>query len=423
VALTTGALVAPFVTAGDDWATLSADGWIAPLGIYSSDVNTGALTDDVKLATGGTTTLLAAATRHSLNLQNRGAGVAKLDLAGWGLTLNSGGLLATGTGPSEIAGGTLLPGSSEWVITNRHALTISAAIGQTSAGTGLTKSGAGVLTLSGVNTFSGNTAITAGTLAVSTDTNLGAGSAVEFSGGMLRALASFASSKGLTNSVSGAAAVDTADHVVSFAGPITGGFSKLGAGTLTLTTATTDNWTVHAGTLALPSVAARSINLRGGELEAAGEVFFLTVDGNAALDIGGPDAATLRTTEFSILEGIKLTINFGVGARVQDLWRDTGRGRFRNMEAMFLFNFHDLGGAAPGTDYVLMETSWPAIRASSFGIAPDASSAGWSGTFSVSNRSVKVRFNSVPEPSAGALLLIGATLLQLRRSGGMQRRD
>jgi autotransporter-associated beta strand protein len=54
-----------------------------------------------------------------------------------------------------------------------------------------------MLTLSGVNTYTGGTAINAGTLAVTTDANLGAASSgLAFGGGALQFLAGFGSNRG-----------------------------------------------------------------------------------------------------------------------------------------------------------------------------------------------------------------------------------
>ena len=68
----------------------------------------------------------------------------------------------------------------------------SGAIGETSGSWGITKTGAGTLTLSGANTYTGDTVLTDGTLIVSQDNNLGASSGgVIFDGGALRLGASF----------------------------------------------------------------------------------------------------------------------------------------------------------------------------------------------------------------------------------------
>ena len=107
-------------------------------------------------------TLTAARTINSLKLAD-GIDVAQ---AGVTLTLQSGGLLSTGTNAVSISGGTLTTGNSNELIVhayNSGGTTISSTITGTG---GLTKSGADSLTLSGTaaNTYTGVTTVNAGTL-------------------------------------------------------------------------------------------------------------------------------------------------------------------------------------------------------------------------------------------------------------------
>ena len=112
-------------------------------------------------------------------------------------TITSGGILVTsavGNNLSTITGGTLqgAAGKDLVVIQNNtsNGLTIASAIQNNTTATGLTKSGAGTLTLSGANSYTGTTTISAGTLSVGNVTNgqnLGAsGAAVSLNGGTLQ---------------------------------------------------------------------------------------------------------------------------------------------------------------------------------------------------------------------------------------------
>jgi autotransporter-associated beta strand protein len=120
--------------------------------------------------------------------------------------------------------------------------------------------GAGTTTLTATNTYSGGTTISAGTLAVSADANLGDTSGgLSFGGGTLQYLAGFTSNRGVTLNAGGGM-FDTNGNSVSIAGVISGSgdLTKNGTGTLTLSGANTysGTTTIVAGTLAAQNAAA-----------------------------------------------------------------------------------------------------------------------------------------------------------------------
>ena len=116
---------------------------------------------------------------------------------------------------------------------------------------GLTKTDAGTLVLGGINTYSGGTTITGGTLAVSSDANLGdASGGVTLAGGTLENTAALATARTITLAGQGGLRTD-ADLVVSGVIAGAGGLDKTGAGTLTLAGVNTygGGTTISAGTL------------------------------------------------------------------------------------------------------------------------------------------------------------------------------
>ena len=218
--------------------------------------------------------------------------------------------------------------------------TISSVIGGSA---GLTKAGGGNLTLSGTNTYTGGTTINAGTLAISSDDNLGTASGgLTFNGGTLRSTASFTSNRGVTlNADGGTFNTTPTAGTLTLGGVITGDgrLTKTGAGTLTLTGNNTylGGTTITGGTLAVSS--DNNLGNPLGGLTLRGTLQFLTDDfnsnpsnrdvrtpsGNGIFDTNGHDATWNGTIDASGAEFHKI----GAGALTL-----TGTNTYTQLQAL-----------------------------------------------------------------------------------------
>jgi autotransporter-associated beta strand protein len=172
---------------------------------------------------------------------------------------------------------------------------------------GLSKIGSGTLTLSGNNSYQGGTALNAGTLAVGSSTALGTGALAFANGTTLQAAANGLS---LANAVTlnGTDTVDTQTNALTLSGVISGsgGLTKIGSGTLTLSGSSYSGATaVNVGTLqagatnafssssAFTVASGATLNLASfnqsiGSLAGAGNVTL----GSATLTTGNNNTST-----------------------------------------------------------------------------------------------------------------------------------
>lgn len=411
-----------WATVDADWATLDGGHRVTALTTYSSNVTAPTLAAHTRLT--ASAALSGDTVRLSLNLANSGAANALFDQAGHTLTLETGALLSGGLTAWSISGGSLSVGASagnELIVTTQSDLTLGSDLVETLPGLGLTKTGSGMLALTGTNTMSGVVKVHEGVLAVAGAASLGQISGMQFSRGTFRVLSSFSTALPL-DAIKGTA-LDTQAFTLTLTGPTTGPFTKIGSGTLVLTDqASFTSLTVGSGQLLIEQASGGSVSLTGGEVDVSGRLDVLSCSGSSfdipQIRLGKDMATTLTTSRLSLVGS--LTLEFELGSSGSDLLvvestysLSIGGGNSGQMK----FRFLDLGGVETGLPYTLIDGP-PSFgsSASFFGFASESLAEGWAGTFSGASGNLTVTFTSTPEPSAGLLLATAACgLLGMRR--------
>ena len=262
------------------------------------------------------------------------------------------GIKMDGLAPTITAAGThiinapLTLASNLAVTVSSNTLTISGAISQTATVT-LTKFGAGTLVLGGTNTFTGATTLSAGTLSVGADANLGNANALVFNGGTLQvtgtALTSYAAgvigSHAVTLTPNATVGFDIANvgntfSVTQSLNQGAGGLTKAGAGTLVLvgTNGYTGQTTVNEGVLLVSGSITGSTTVvnSGGTLGGTGTAGSVTVSGGiiAPGDPSAPGGIGDMTVNgnVSFSGSSALNIQFDYDLPGKDLLNLTGTG-------------------------------------------------------------------------------------------------
>ena len=175
--------------------------------------------------------------------------------AGYGtINLNAGGTLQIGVGGTTgVLVSSTLTNNGTLIFNRSDASTYSGTISGSGA---VTKAGAGTLTFSGSNGYTGRTQVNGGVLALSNTSALAGTGTLSFGGGSLQYSASNTVDYSAKILSSGSAiSIDTNGRSVTFASGLgasnTGGLTKTGLGTLTLTASNgyTGGTTISSGTL------------------------------------------------------------------------------------------------------------------------------------------------------------------------------
>ncbi|MDP2990859.1 MAG: autotransporter-associated beta strand repeat-containing protein, partial [Kiritimatiellota bacterium] len=241
-------------------------------------------------------------------------------------TLTAASSLTSGGGVINVAsvvnGGFLLT-----VNAGAGASAIAGVVGGTG---GLTKAGAGTLTLNGANTYTGVTTVNAGKVNIAADSGLGTApggvvaTQITLGGGTLESSGTFTlnSNRGITLTADSTMDVDPA-ATLTYSGIITGAFAltKADTGTLALGGAITYTGAtnINAGTLRVSNAAAlgtgnvahntagtldigsTTLNIGGTYTQAGAAILMVNVNGTTSGSIVSGGAATVPTTASLVL--------------------------------------------------------------------------------------------------------------------------
>jgi autotransporter-associated beta strand protein len=285
----TGATTPIINTAGTGNLTIGTLG-ITPIDGFTTLIDTGGTG---KLTLGGTLTFTAAGTG-----QARISG--DLNLGGGGRTFSVG----AGTGTASAVTG----------LNESYDLLVDAVISG-AVGSGLTKSGGGLLKLSSANTFLGGVTLSGGTLNINNDNNLGTGgltfsdnATLQFATGSTVTLAA---NRSVTVASTKTATIDAWFASGTISGIITGAgnLAKTGIGILTLNASNTftGTTTVTGGTITLG--VADALSNSSFVTTGSGAGIGIDVNGFATPTLGGLSGAVdlaAAITGYSVVTGITL---------------------------------------------------------------------------------------------------------------------
>jgi autotransporter-associated beta strand protein len=249
---------------------------------------------------------------------NSGAGA--FTLGGNGITLG-GDVTNSSTNLQTISLNMVLSADRTFTTTTGGDLTLSGVLSDAAGVHGIIKAGAGTLTVSGTNTFTGSSTINGGTVLVNSAANLGTGS-LTINAGTLEIATGYSSIRNFTmGDVASTFQIDpsqtfTATGIISG----TGSLNKTGTGTMLLSgvNSYTGATNVSAGTL---QISANDRIANTSDLTVSGGTFDLQTFSetlrNVTLSSGsitGTGAATLTGSTYNVQSGTAGAILAGTGS-------------------------------------------------------------------------------------------------------------
>ena len=222
------------------------------------------------------------------------------------LVMNGGTLAYTG-GSATTDRGLTLNGNSIITVSSPNHLNIAGVIAGGSID--FTKGGTGTLTLSGLNTYTGRTFVSGGTVAVNTIKDAGVACSLGMASTPTLALISIGTGT-VTTTLSYIGTGDTSDRVINLPGT-TGGaiLDQSGSGPLKFTSALTATGS-GAKTLTLQGSTAGTGELGGAIVDSSGGATSLTKSGTGTWTVSGANTFTGAT----VLNAGTLKLNYDPGA-------------------------------------------------------------------------------------------------------------
>ncbi len=327
-------------------------------------------------------------------------------------------LNVTGTTTSTIAGRLNLRADNantnvDITVDTAATLNVTAAI-TGGATVGLTKKGAGILTLAGTNTYAGLTTVNAGLVEITNASSLGNGSGTNkltLNGGGIRwgAAAGGDISARLNALGASGATFNTNGHSIAFATGLsgTGGLTKSGTGTLTLNGDSNYSGAtaVDAGSLLVNgSLGHTALSVAAGAtLGGSGTLGGQTTINRGAILAPGNSPGTLTFTHGLTLNSGAI-LDFELGS-TSDLIRVSGGTLAGPSSGTVTLNLTDAGGFAAAT-YVLFnfaDATLSDFSAADFDLETDIT--GYDFHFNLTASSLELiatTASAIPEPSAYA---------------------
>ena len=321
---------------------------------------------------------------------------ADIDLASWTIngTDKQGVLFTQGDQSATFENSIVLNADGTFEVGEEKTLTISGSI---SGNNGLEKIGAGTLTLSGANTYTGETTVTEGTLQLTGDGVQNSGPITVATTGTLE----YNIPSGQTEK-----AIITADNAIDSAGKVI----KTGEGTLKIDAAEgavdAHSFVVSSGRLDMKSYFKGSLII-GEELEA-GEYTTATFSPGNSIDTLTIDG------DFELNPGSTLLMEIG-GQSADDNDKLIVTGDFEIADGAIIYlELADMGAFSTGDTFEALIQAGSAdddfTDAISSAIVPGWPFTDWSVTKSGDSYYIRGVYdpNAVPEPSTWALLVLGA---------------